>query len=174
MDTELAIQKLRVDGFVILPDLLDMAKVAAWRDRFLELLAEKVRAADPNRGPSRYQMYLPFEYPFADPDLYQNPTVMPILEGLMGKDLACSYLASDTPLPGSEHQRVHSDTRLLFPETSLSLPAYGVVMNVPLVDFTEENGPLEIWPGGTHLASGQTDIASLAPEINGRRCIPSA
>jgi ectoine hydroxylase-related dioxygenase (phytanoyl-CoA dioxygenase family) len=47
----------------------------------------------------------------------------------------------------------------------LSLPAYSVVVNIPLVDFTPENGPLEIWPGGTHLMPGKVDMAELAPAM---------
>jgi ectoine hydroxylase-related dioxygenase (phytanoyl-CoA dioxygenase family) len=29
-----------------------------------------------------------------------------------------------------------------------------VAVNFPLVDFREDNGPLEIWPNGTHLMAG--------------------
>ncbi len=86
----------------------------------------------------------------------------------------CTYFASDTPLPGSDYQRVHSDTQLLFPENRLSLPAYGLVLNIPLVDVTEENGPMEIWPGGTHLWPGGSDIAALAQEMPSRRVTMNA
>jgi ectoine hydroxylase-related dioxygenase (phytanoyl-CoA dioxygenase family) len=93
---------------------------------------------------------------------------------LLGKDYKCHYLASDTPLPGSDYQRVHSDITLLFPETPLSLPTYSVVLNIPLVDFTEENGPVEIWPGGTHYMPGGVDMATLSEKMHSERVIMPA
>src|SRR5438094_11834 len=97
------------------------------RDAFDSLLAAHREANPTNRGANRYQMYLPFEPPFADPMLYENEAVMPIVREALGPNPGCVYFASDTPLPGSEYQRVHSDTQLLFPETALSLPCYGLV-----------------------------------------------
>jgi ectoine hydroxylase-related dioxygenase (phytanoyl-CoA dioxygenase family) len=139
------------------------------RDAFDGLLEEKVRSEPTNRGVNRYQMYLPFVPPFADPRVYENEVVLAILEKTLGVDPICTYFASDTPLPGADYQRVHSDTRLLFPEASLSLPCYGAVLNIPLVDVTEENGPMECWPGGTHLWAGGVDMASLAAKMTYQR-----
>lgn len=169
MDLSFLVDRLRMDGYVVLEDLLPLALVEAMRARFDALLEERAGAAPSNRGPNRYQMVLPFEPPFADPRVYENPRVLEILEALMGPELICTYFASDTPLPGSDYQRVHADTRLLFPETSLSLPAYGAVLNIPLVDVTEENGPLELWPGGTHLMPGKLDLQELAPTMQSVR-----
>ncbi len=143
-----------------------------------------MRREPSNRGANRYQMYLPFEPPFADPRVYENDTVLAVVEAVFGNAAfaanpeavtsICTYFASDTPLPGSDYQRVHSDTQLLFPENRLSLPAYGLVLNIPLVDVTEENGPMEIWPGGTHLWPGGSDIAALAQEMPSRRVTMNA
>ena len=91
-------------------------------ERF-DVLMERKRAAaeSSNRGANRFQMHLPFEPPFADPILYENPTVLAILENLFGQDMICTYFASDTPFSGSEYQKVHLDARLPFPEAT-----YGV------------------------------------------------
>jgi hypothetical protein len=171
---DLVVQRLKMDGYVVLENLLPVSKIETLRDRFLELLDKRIRSGEANRGANRYQMFLPFEPPFSDPELYMNETVLRILEALMGGNLICTYLASDTPAPGAEYQRVHSDTQLLFPETSLSLPAYGVVLNIPLVDFTEENGPLELWPGGTHLMPGPLAMQTLAESMQSVRLHPRA
>jgi hypothetical protein len=167
-DVAFLVDQVRVNGYVVLEGTLPVAQVAAMGARFQELLDAKAASEPVNRGPSRYQMYLPWEPPFADPALYENPAVMAVVEAVLGADPALVYFASDTPLPGSDYQRVHSDTRLLFPETSLSLPAYGLVLNVPLVDCTEENGSLEFWPG-THLMPGPMDLQRLAPLAPSRR-----
>ena len=157
--------QVRVNGFTVVEGAFTVAFIAAMRDRFDELL-EAHRAANPtNRGANRFQMYLPFEPPFSDPLLYEHPVALAIIERVIGPQILWSYLASDTPLPGSDYQRVHSDTQLLFPETNFSAPPYGIVVNVPLVPVTDENGPLEIWPGGTHYMPGKVDMAALAERM---------
>jgi hypothetical protein len=156
---------VRVNGYAVIDGLLPQPLIEEMRAAFDKLLAEHIAANPSNRGANRYQMYLPFEAPFADPRVYANPAVMAVVEAVLGPNAACVYFASDTPLPGSDYQRVHSDTQLLFPEANLSLPCYGLVLNIPLVDVTDENGPLEVWPGGTHLWSGKGEIASLAERM---------
>ena len=162
----LAVQSVKVNGFVVFERALPVALVETLRAEFLRVLERHAARTDPNRGANRYQMHLPFRAPFNDPAVIENPLALAVLDELLGRDYVCHYFASDTALPGSEHQPVHSDIHLLFPETPLSLPAYSVVVNIPLVDFTPENGPVEIWPGGTHLMPGGTDIAGLAPAMH--------
>src|SRR5947207_9080218 len=117
METAQLVERLRIDGWVILEERLPADLVERMRERFEELLAERAAAGPTNRGTNRFQMVLPFEPPFADPALYEHARVLEVLEALMGPDLICTYFASDTPLAGSDYQRVHADTRLLFPET---------------------------------------------------------
>jgi ectoine hydroxylase-related dioxygenase (phytanoyl-CoA dioxygenase family) len=161
--------QIRVNGYTIVEDALPLELIDRLRERFDVLLDERRRADPPNRGANRYQMFLPFEPPFAEPMVYEHPAVMQIVERLMGPDCICTYLASDTPLPGADYQQVHADTRLLFPEATLSLPCYGLVANLPLVDATEENGSMEIWPGGTHLMPGRIDLKLHAPHLQSIR-----
>lgn len=157
--------RIRVDGYTVLESALPVAYIAEMRERF-DVLLEAFREAHPtNRGANRFQMYLPFEPPFSDPRLYEHPAVLAVVERVLGPQLLWSYLASDTPLPGSDYQAVHSDTRLLFPETNFSAPPYGLVVNVPLVTVTDENGPLELWPGGTHYMPGRVDMQKLAGQM---------
>ena len=49
------------------------------------------------------------------------------------------------------------------------------MVNIPLVDVTEENGPLERWPGGTHhyVAPG-SEIPSLAALMHVERVLMPA
>jgi len=161
--------QIRMNGYCILENALPLDLIDRMRDRFDQLLAARAAAEPSNRGANRFQMYLPFEEPFAHPLVYEHPLALRILERLMGPDLICTYFASDTPMPGAEYQRVHSDTRLLFPEAPYSLPCYGAVLNIPLVDATEENGSMEIWPGGSHLNPGQLDMAQLAALMPAQR-----
>jgi len=161
--------RLRIDGYCVLEDTVPLELIERLRERFDQLLEARVQADGPNRGANRYQMFLPWEPPFTEPLLYEHPRVLQMLEMILGQEYIMTYLASDTPMPGSDYQRVHSDTRLLFPELSLSLPTYAVVANLPLVDVTEENGPLELWPGGTHWMPQRMDLARLGPTMASRR-----
>jgi ectoine hydroxylase-related dioxygenase (phytanoyl-CoA dioxygenase family) len=143
-------------------------------DRFDVLLEERRAATSSNRGANRFQMHLPFEPPFADPVLIENPIVMAVLDNLFGLDFICTYLASDTPFPGSEYQKVHLDCRLPFPEAPFGVPVYSVVLNAPLIDFTEENGPLELWPGGSHMIAQPKDLERLSARMPSIRLTPKA
>jgi len=162
----LAIQKVQMDGFVLFESVIPRERIEIIRSAFLKKLEAHRANVQTNRGMNRYQMHLPFEQPFIDPYVIEHPLAMPVLEAILGSNYYCYYFASDTALPGSDYQSVHSDTHLLYPDTSLSLPAYNIVVNIPLIDVRVEHGPVEIWPGGTHLMPGNLDLKALAPEMH--------
>jgi ectoine hydroxylase-related dioxygenase (phytanoyl-CoA dioxygenase family) len=164
--------EIRMNGYVLLDGMIPKDRVDAMRNAFDPLLQAKRDGDPPNRGVNRFQMHLPFEMPFADPILYANHTVLRILENLFGKDYILTYFASDTPFPGSDYQKVHLDCRLPFPESPFGAPVYSVVLNTPLVDFNEENGPLEIWPGGTHMIAQTRDLERMAAKMPSVRLLP--
>jgi len=164
--------EIRMNGYVLLDNMLPDVFVQSMLQAFDPLLQAKRDADPPNRGVNRFQMHLPFVPPFADPILYANPLVLAIVENLFGKDSILTYFASDTPFPGSDYQKVHLDCRLPFPEGPFGMPPYSVVLNTPLVDFTEENGPLEIWPGGTHMIAEPRDLERMAAKMKSVRLLP--
>ena len=167
-ETAFFAEQLRVNGYVVLPEILPADLIERMRARFDLLMAATAVREPTNRGVNRYQMYLPWERPFANPILYENAGALAVIEAAMEPDVTLRYFASDTPLPGSDFQKVHSDTRLLFPEAALALPCYGIVLNVPLVDCTVENGSLEFWPC-THLTPVRADLERLATTLPSAR-----
>jgi ectoine hydroxylase-related dioxygenase (phytanoyl-CoA dioxygenase family) len=162
-----AVEHVRMNGYVILERVLSPDFIAELHGAFLELFNAYIEKTDPNRGANRYQMNLPFQLPFCDNRIIENSLVMPIVESLIGTDYLCPYFASDTPMPGAEYQPVHSDGPTLFPDVPIPLPPYSIVINFPLVDFREDNGPVEIWPGGTHhhTFSGNSDMQAVAEDM---------
>lgn len=158
-----AVEQVRMNGYVIFEGVLPRERVAALHSRFMEVFEAYVARTQSNRGANRFQMHLPFAAPFCEPQVIAHPFALAVMDQLLGDDCVCHYFASDTPLPGSDYQKVHSDIRPLFPESDLVAPPFSIVLNIPLVDFREENGPLEIWPGGTHLMPGVRDMERLAP-----------
>ncbi|WP_409329105.1 phytanoyl-CoA dioxygenase family protein [Trujillonella humicola] len=141
---------LRTDGYFLLEEVFDRARMQEMTDDFAGLLEDHRAKTPDNRGKNRYNIQLPVRPPFVAPDIQTNELLYPLLKKVLGEDLAVSFMAADTPLEGSEYQIAHSDGIALFPGLDTALPAFNLVLNILLVDFTPENGPLEIFPYGTH------------------------
>jgi ectoine hydroxylase-related dioxygenase (phytanoyl-CoA dioxygenase family) len=152
--TQLMRTALQSVGYVVLEDVLPADKVAALYAEFERLLDGHRAHAESNRGQNRYNIAIPTGGVFTDPEIVANELALPVLRELLGDELAVDYLAADTPLQGSDYQTAHPDGRPLFAEAPVSLPGYAYVLNIPLVDFRLNNGPLEVWPNGSHVISG--------------------
>lgn len=159
-----SVRSFKQDGYVILEDCLQENLLIALRESFSELMNAKVARTgikpvqvkdgrhtgneqvkidfDPQGGNhdlNRWNMHLPSSSVFLQEEIIAHPRVMAILDELIGADQVLFIIASDTPYPGSGYQNIHQD-----------FPRFGLTVNIPLVDFTEENAPLEVWPG-THV-----------------------
>jgi len=93
-----------------------------------------------------------------DPQIIDNPFAMQIIEGAMGKRLF-SYIpyGCNTAEPGCDTQWIHRDSGHLFPQVPIVLPVCSIVVNIPLTDFTVENGATEVWPG-SHLIFDDPEV----------------
>jgi hypothetical protein len=164
------------DSFVLLKDHLPRATLARWREAFQPLLEAGIaRERDnPNRGPERYYVTLPFAAPFADPAVYEDPDILAIVERVAGPEPQLCQLATDTPLKGSDYQEWHADTPALFPETgSNDTPSFQLAVNFALCDVTDANGPFET-TFGTHRMNKAEAMAGLASGAIERRRLPMA
>jgi hypothetical protein len=143
----------------VLRRLLPVALIDAWHEAFQPLLAETVERNGPtgNRGPCRYYITLPFTAPWADPRVVDNDAIMGVVSTLVGPDGAMSQLGSDTPLRGSEDQSLHRDAPIRLPGRPVRVKPSLLAVNIPLVDVTEANGPMEYAPGSQH----RTDAEAL-------------
>lgn len=160
------INNFKKDGFVLLDNCIPKNLLFELQKSFSELMNAKMSRTgikpvrvkdkrnisneqvkidfDPQGGNhdfNRWNMHLPSTSLFFREEIIAHPRVMAILDELIGKDQVLFIIASDTPYPGSGFQNIHQD-----------FPRFGLTINIPLVDFTEENAPLEIWPG-SHVRS---------------------
>jgi len=156
------VDTFRQDGFVVLPEQFDGARMRAWADNFAPLLSAHVEAEGhlKNRGEGRYYVTLPFERPWADPEIFENEDVLAVVQELVGGDFVMCQLATDTPVRGSGYQEIHRDTPALFPEWGRETPSFQLAVNFPLCDVTPENGPIEI-ARGTHKMTRAEAFARL-------------
>src|SRR3954451_23260274 len=157
-----AVLLLHTAGYVVLRDALLQDVVAGAREAFEDILRDCFESREGEawfqvsarreavfweRG-ARWRIFPKLRPPLSDPRLLANPLVVPILDELLGSDLRCKFVSSDTCLKGSERQAPH---RELGAGRTAEPLAY--IVNVPLGRNTRRNGPLEVWPNGTHLWS---------------------
>jgi ectoine hydroxylase-related dioxygenase (phytanoyl-CoA dioxygenase family) len=154
--------EVRETSCTVLRSLFPVDLVDRWNTAFQPLLRQGIERErdDPNRGAARYYVTLPFQDLWADPRVVDNDAVMAVVEELVGADGVMCQLATDTPLKGSEYQDLHRDTQLLFPESGVETPPYQLAVNFPLIDVTDEHGPLEYAPG-THMMSKADGMAKV-------------
>jgi hypothetical protein len=152
LDVDEQVEQVRSEGFCILYDCLPVELIDACNEAFQSILEEHAAeiAEKPNRGAMRMYLSLPLRPPFYDKRIFDNDAILSVVERLLGENMVISQYATDTPLAGSEHQDVHQDLGVLFPEEpDLVHPPEVIAVNFPFVDVTAERGPFEV-ARGTH------------------------
>jgi hypothetical protein len=147
-----AVEALRRDGLVVLSNVIDCAHLNLLRERMLADLPIILGRTDApfnfNRG--NIQQDAPPFPPYLFRDLLVNDIVAAVTHALLGPGLFNDYYSGNTALPSDVRQPVHPDVAQLWPNLEHAPPAFGCVVNVPLVDVSVENGSTELWPG-SHL-----------------------
>ncbi|MBA3947444.1 MAG: phytanoyl-CoA dioxygenase family protein [Herpetosiphonaceae bacterium] len=170
-----ALRTLRDAGLVVIEDVFDRSWVTEFRaayDEQLERYLESKGGIDAFTGKTFGQnhigMHLPMVVPFSDPQVIANPIAVQVMAAALGDDLRCSFYHSNTAYPGSKYQHVHRDTGPVFrTEFQVPTPVTHVVLNIPLCDFTLENGSTEVWPG-SHLIVDTDPTDGSADELEAR------
>ena len=165
-----AARALRDDGIVVLRDIIDLSHIAALREKMLaDLPAYLARTDAPfNFNTGNVQQEPPPFAPFLFRDVLFNDIVIAVTHSLLGDGLHNGFYSGNTAVGGSgQRQPVHADVGQLWPDLTVATPPFGLVVNVPVVDMSAENGSTEVWPG-THLDTTvfvqQGDI-KLPPEV---------
>ncbi|CAF1174608.1 unnamed protein product [Didymodactylos carnosus] len=154
--------EVRRTSATLIRGLFPVETIDALNIDFQPLLEETIRQEgnEGNRGKNRYYVTPLFHGLWADSELIDNDVIMPIVEQLVGDDGVLCQVATDTPCLGSEYQQLHRDTQLLFPESGQETPPYQLAVNFPLVDVTDENGPLEM-AACTHMLSKEDGLQRI-------------
>ncbi len=172
-----AVRAVREDGFVVLEDVVSLEHIAALRERMLAdletILARPDAPFNWNRG--NVQQDPPPFPPYIFRDVLVNDMVIAVTKALLGPGVKLTAYTGNTATPhGTDRQPVHPDIGQLWPDLTVASPAFSLVVNVPLVDVSPENGSTEIWPG-THLDTTmfawEHDIKVPAEKLEARRAV---
>jgi ectoine hydroxylase-related dioxygenase (phytanoyl-CoA dioxygenase family) len=140
--------ELQDKGFCVLKGHFARSLVDTCREAFWPILLDylETHAKEPNRGPCRHFLPMPFDLPCFSPDFFSDAEVLNIVRAAMDDRVVADQWGCDVPLRGSIHQALHVDyKRPLFAEApDLSLPIYMLVVSFGLIEITPEYGPIEI------------------------------
>jgi ectoine hydroxylase-related dioxygenase (phytanoyl-CoA dioxygenase family) len=149
---EAAVRAIKTDGFLVLKNVVDTAHLDALRERMLDdlqhILARKDAPFNFNTG--NVQQDPPPFPPYLFRDVLLNDMAIAVTKAVLGAGVKNSAYTGNTALPGGSKQPVHADMGQLWQNLETATPPYALVVNVPVVDMSEENGSTEIWRG-THL-----------------------
>jgi hypothetical protein len=169
------IVEIQDKGYCVLRQRFARPLIDSCRDAFWPVLHAYLEAHghEPNRGPHRHFLPMPFEPPCFAPEFFFDNEVLSIVRGVMEESVVADQWGCDLPLGGSDYQGIHVDyQRPLFAEApDLSLPTYMLVVSFGLVRITTENGPIEIASGTHRMPKKETLRAVEAHEI-GMQPIP--
>ena len=164
MSVEDKIAELQDHGFCVLKAHFPRSAIEACRKGLWPTLLDYLEKHrdEPNRGPHRHFLPMPFDTPCFAPEFFFDAEVLHIMHRAMDERIVADQWGCDVPVKGSTYQAPHVDYyRPLFPESpDLLLPAYFLVVSFGLIDIRSDCGPLEIAPG-THRMPRQEALRSV-------------
>jgi hypothetical protein len=167
MHIESKIIELQQNGFCVLRDHFPKRLIGDCYEAFIPALSDylKKHSDEPNRGPHRHFLPMPFEPPCFAPEFFFDTDLLMIARHAMDERIVADQWGCDVPLRGSQNQNAHADyQRPLFPESpDLALPPYMLVVSFSLIDITPAHGPIEIAPG-THRMPRREAISAVQSE----------
>src|SRR6185503_11333020 len=149
---EAAISAVRMDGFVVLNDVIEREHVDALRDCMLEDLRRILEREDApyNFNSGNVQQDPPPFPPYLFRDVLLNDAAITVSRAILGPGIKNGFYSGNTSLPGEREQPVHMDcSGQLWPNLEVATPPHGIVVQVPVVAMDATNGSTELWPG-TH------------------------
>ena len=143
---------LRTDGLVLLNDVVDPAHLDVLHERMTADLDAYGPAADApyNWNAGNLQQDPPPFPPYLFPDVPLNRFVITVTASVLGPGLKNVMYSGNTALPSDLRQPVHPDVGHLWPLRPASHPTRRpLVVNVPMVDISPENGARKSGRGPT-------------------------
>jgi ectoine hydroxylase-related dioxygenase (phytanoyl-CoA dioxygenase family) len=167
--------EIHEQGYCVLRAHLPKRVIDACKEAFWPILLKhlKKHECEPNRGPQRHFLPMPFEPPCFAPEFFFDTQILNIVRRAMSGRVVADQWGCDVPLRGSEHQKLHVDyQRPLFEELpDLPLPSYMLVVSFGLVPITAAHGSIEI-AAGTHRMPREAAMRSVESGVTELRSVP--
>lgn len=173
---EAAAQAVKDDGFVAITNAVHPEHVAALLERTLTDLATILARPDApfNFNTGNVQQDPPPFAPFLFRDVLLNETAIAVSKAVLGAGVKNAFYSGNTTLPNDTRQPVHPDVGQLWPGLTHATPPFGLVVNIPLVAVSPENGSTELWPGthnDTQFSIAQGSVRIPADVLDKRRAV---
>lgn len=160
---------LKQNGFCVLRNRLAASLINKCREAFWPVLLDYLERhhEQPNRGPHRHFLPLPFDPPCFATEFFFNADVLSIVRAYMDDRIVADQWGCDVPVLGSPFQAAHVDyQRPLFPEVpDLLLPPHMLIVSFGLVRITPAHGPIAIAPGTHQMPRDEALRALKAGEL---------
>jgi hypothetical protein len=115
--------------------------------------------------PRNIQQDPPLTKTYFDPETFLNPIAAQITSSVLGPKPRLSFISANASLPSSPptRQPVHSDADFAHPSSPFAL-----VINIPLITMTPENGSTELWLGTHSISSKDCQEGDHGERASGR------
>jgi len=172
-----AIRRFRVEGALIIEDILDTSIVLEARRVFAETYSQYLLngSNDENAlrvGGRRLIITIKLESPFDDPQLFANPYLLSVLSAELGDDFVLGAFGVVCSMPSAPTQHRHHDGGILFPHSGFDklLPAAAITVGIPLLEMNEVHGTTALWLG-SHRDETRLDEQGIEPVVREGSCM---
>ncbi|KAI1642153.1 uncharacterized protein F4817DRAFT_353668 [Daldinia loculata] len=153
---EKAVGAMHRDGLVVVEDVISHEALDHLNKKMVEdarVLQDRGEDGPFNYNTGNVQQDAPPVAEYFNPTIFTNPIATQITTAVLGPRPKWTFCSANSAMPGGTpaRQPVHSDADFQHPDHPFAL-----VVNVPLVTMTPENGSTEIWLG-THKHDANVD-----------------
>lgn len=162
-----AVAAIMHDGYVVLNEAVSHDSLDRLYDKMIadtDVLLKAQSIGGAGSVPGHLQQAPPPMGPHVFRDIVANPFAVQVANTVLGQSYLRVY-SSNTNCPGSGTQPLHRDiVQELWPGFNVVHPPYALITNIALVDVTEENGAIEMWPGTHAYLKGSKRVEAEVAE----------
>jgi Phytanoyl-CoA dioxygenase (PhyH) len=169
-------QRFRIDGALIIEDIVEAGIIASARRAFSETYSRYLDGSWHEDalivGGKRVLITTPLEPPFDNPKLFANLNLLPILNAALDDGFVIGAFGVVCSLPSAPAQNHHFDGGILFPSTGIDklLPAVAITVGIPLLEMNEVHGTTALWLG-SHRDPSRKEQEGVEPVVREGSCI---
>jgi ectoine hydroxylase-related dioxygenase (phytanoyl-CoA dioxygenase family) len=172
---EQASRSFRLNGALIIENIVDAAIIAEARRAFFEGYAQYLDGSDREDvlmvGAKRVLITIKLEPPFDNPRLFANPCLLPVIKAELDDGFVLGAFGIVCSLASAPAQHRHHDGGILFRSgIDYVLPATAITVGIPFLEMNEVHGTTALWPG-SHRDEGRLKEEGIEPIVREGSCM---